>query len=375
MVDKNNPPTPEEIKLANALRERGVKFTTDKRFPYPKLGGTGFFKPDIVIPRLKLVIEVDGTHHTGTAKQVRADKLRAKTAREEGYETDHVSNYLVNNPEQLREYADQIAGEYLQSPDMGVVKREIPRSLTREESLAPPWINPSPKPVKRKKPSLKHAPSSLAEKSPRTLGPQLLKTQKPSRAKQEPLLKPKPPRISKPAVPVMNPAPQTPKSIHSPLPIKDSPPQFPLRGLSEKWALILAAVLFVSIIILGSFFIFEIYKYSTRAAVVQSDAERLVGEAYDKMTPGMTAFQVINLTHYLDMEIKDQLSETSEKDIVWHLVPQGARQGARIHAQFDGRIYAPEMREGLGLVYYTTNAKLLKVTLYDDNGNLVRQKG
>lgn len=132
--------TAEEEKLLKALRDRGVSVLTDIKVPYFKDSHEPrYITPDIVIPQLRLVIEVDGSHHTGTAEQVRKDRLRDKTLRQRGYEVQHVSNYLVRNEEELRNFADQIAGEYLQAKGQKRIFSfdPTPVSIARKEAPLP----------------------------------------------------------------------------------------------------------------------------------------------------------------------------------------------------------------------------------------------
>lgn len=141
MADNNNP-TPEEKKLAEALRERGVEVTVHKPFSYTKDGKTREIHADLCVEKLKLVIEADGGHHTnglpGTAdvSQVIHDRKRDSTIRRTGYDRDRVGNALINDPARLRSYADQIAGEYREAIE--AEQNERSRKYFPRETPAPP---------------------------------------------------------------------------------------------------------------------------------------------------------------------------------------------------------------------------------------------
>jgi len=95
---KPQPPTPEALKLYQALKKRGVPATLEKF--------DGFKHIDIAIPQAKVNIEVDGGQHNFDHKQALADLKRTFYSFKKGYVTLRIPNSLVR--EHLEETADYI---------------------------------------------------------------------------------------------------------------------------------------------------------------------------------------------------------------------------------------------------------------------------
>lgn len=92
-------PTKYELKLMNALKERGVETVA----PY----WDDHKHVDIYIPAINLYIEVDGIHHYIDAKQFKADLVRDYYSSQQNISTKRISNQLVEN--HVEGIADAIA--------------------------------------------------------------------------------------------------------------------------------------------------------------------------------------------------------------------------------------------------------------------------
>lgn len=92
-----NIPTLKAQKLGNKLREFGWPVQFEK--------WDGHKHIDIAIPEAKYNIEVDGRQHSSNLKQVIADTKRDFYSRQKGFETQRVSNSLLENDSSIEEQA------------------------------------------------------------------------------------------------------------------------------------------------------------------------------------------------------------------------------------------------------------------------------
>ena len=81
--------------LADALKNKGLFVETEKFDGYKHI--------DIVIPKARLNIEVDGLQHFVDSKQIISDLNRSFYSNKHGFNTIHISNVLINM------YCDEIA--------------------------------------------------------------------------------------------------------------------------------------------------------------------------------------------------------------------------------------------------------------------------
>lgn len=95
----NNIPTEHEIKLTEALRNRGVELEVHH--------GDGHKHVDIYIPKDNLYIEVDGMHHITRPDRIISDFNRDYFSFKEGFFTKHITNEAIDT--HLDEIADAIA--------------------------------------------------------------------------------------------------------------------------------------------------------------------------------------------------------------------------------------------------------------------------
>lgn len=77
-------PTPQTLKLAKALQERGVRCELEH--------WDGHKHVDIYIPAAQIYIEVDGPPHDLQPKQIVADFRRDYYSAKEGFFTKHITN-------------------------------------------------------------------------------------------------------------------------------------------------------------------------------------------------------------------------------------------------------------------------------------------
>lgn len=109
IVANKKPPTPQEVALARELKRQGVLVETDKLFWYrAKDGRRRSINPDICIPELNLVVEVDGSHHALNHEQQERDIKRDNTIRQNGWIVQHVSNRDIEKPGQREQFAKSI---------------------------------------------------------------------------------------------------------------------------------------------------------------------------------------------------------------------------------------------------------------------------
>lgn len=81
--------TPESVKLSKALRELEVEHQLEAY--------DGHKHVDVAIDRARLYIELDGSQHVLTSKQLIADFERDKHSRKDGYDTIRVANTACTN--------------------------------------------------------------------------------------------------------------------------------------------------------------------------------------------------------------------------------------------------------------------------------------
>jgi very-short-patch-repair endonuclease len=102
-----NSPTPEAIKLFDALKKRKVPAKIEKF--------DGFKTIDIAVPEARVNIEVDGKHHNTDLTQARSDLLRTIFSFKKGYVTLRIPNCLVEH--KLEETANLITEFLSESRD------------------------------------------------------------------------------------------------------------------------------------------------------------------------------------------------------------------------------------------------------------------
>ena len=95
----NNTPTEHEVKLAEALKNRGVKFEVHH--------WDGFKHVDIFIKKDNLYIEVDGMYHITRPDRIISDLNRDYFSFKDGFFTKHITNEAIDS--NLDEIADAIA--------------------------------------------------------------------------------------------------------------------------------------------------------------------------------------------------------------------------------------------------------------------------
>lgn len=95
----NNNPTPHEIKLIEALRQRGVELEVHH--------WDGHKHVDIYIPKDNLYIEIDGMQHITRPEQIISDFNRDYFSFREGFFTKHITNEAIDT--ELEKIADAIA--------------------------------------------------------------------------------------------------------------------------------------------------------------------------------------------------------------------------------------------------------------------------
>jgi hypothetical protein len=89
-VEKNRlkKSTPQAIKLSNALTSRGI----ENELEY----FDGFKHIDIAIPKAKLFLELDGSQHILSSKQLRSDIERDSHSHEAGFSTVRIRNDYID---------------------------------------------------------------------------------------------------------------------------------------------------------------------------------------------------------------------------------------------------------------------------------------
>ena len=80
--------TPQAIKLSNALKSRGV----GNELEY----FDGFKHVDIAIPKAKLFLELDGSQHILSSKQLRSDIARDSYSHRAGFSTVRIRNDYID---------------------------------------------------------------------------------------------------------------------------------------------------------------------------------------------------------------------------------------------------------------------------------------
>jgi len=140
-----------------------------------------------------------------------------------------------------------------------------------------------------------------------------------------------------------------------------------------KWlALLTSVVLIVLVYLLGSYGVeFLENTPSTRpvnvpsAPVDVSAAEKFVGDVYDRLNPGMTVSQIM-----FAGGVDGKTLGENDLTVVFPL----DRNGARVYVEFDGKTSTPDPRSpDNGMLF--TDAKAIRITLYADDGSIVKQKG
>jgi very-short-patch-repair endonuclease len=86
---KTDEVTPQAKTLFDALVNAGVYVELEHY--------DGHKKVDILIPRIKLFIEVDGVQHYTDPEQIMTDFLRDKYSQDDGYDTLRIPNEAVEN--------------------------------------------------------------------------------------------------------------------------------------------------------------------------------------------------------------------------------------------------------------------------------------
>ncbi len=89
--DNRKHKTQEEIKTESILIQKNIEFETQKPIILDNIP----MILDFYIPKLKLVIEVDGGYHKMSKQQIK-DKKRDKTLQKYGYSVMRIPNELVN---------------------------------------------------------------------------------------------------------------------------------------------------------------------------------------------------------------------------------------------------------------------------------------
>lgn len=93
-----------ERKLGNLLINKGIRFIHQAPFVFY---GKKIYFADFFIPRLHLVIEVDGQYHQGFA-QGEYDAVRDKNFADMGIKTARISNNLVKDDTSLNLYLETL---------------------------------------------------------------------------------------------------------------------------------------------------------------------------------------------------------------------------------------------------------------------------
>ena len=115
-VRTNKPePTPEAIKLAELLREKGWKVELEKFDGYKHI--------DIAIVKAKVNIEVDGKHHHGKSQALR-DLKRTFYSWNKDYVTLRIPNILTSDEKTIHETAEYI-NEFLKKGRTKQLEEEI----------------------------------------------------------------------------------------------------------------------------------------------------------------------------------------------------------------------------------------------------------
>ena len=95
----NNKPTEHTLKLANALKKRGVNLELEH--------WDGHKHIDIYIPKDNIYIEIDGMHHTTKPETIISDFNRDYFSFKDNFFTKHITNEAIDT--NLEEIADAIA--------------------------------------------------------------------------------------------------------------------------------------------------------------------------------------------------------------------------------------------------------------------------
>lgn len=110
-------PTPQERALKDGLLEAGYEVETDRKFRYKtKKGRTGYIKPDICLPQVNLVIEVDGGYH-GIPERNISDLKRDECIRSHGWEIIRVKNKTIENRHTFKGFIEHILEHYPPPPE------------------------------------------------------------------------------------------------------------------------------------------------------------------------------------------------------------------------------------------------------------------
>ncbi|MBX4215465.1 DUF559 domain-containing protein [Candidatus Parcubacteria bacterium] len=80
-------PTKEALALKEALEKRGVLVYKEQNDGHKTI--------DLVIPKARLDVEVDGIHHLTDPNQIVADLSRGYYSHKEGYDTMHIPNEMI----------------------------------------------------------------------------------------------------------------------------------------------------------------------------------------------------------------------------------------------------------------------------------------
>jgi len=93
----NHIPTEHEVKLTNALKERGVDFEIHHKDYYiGRDGKTKHKTVDILLKKEKIIIEVDGMQHAIRPETIISDFNRDYFSWKKGFFTKHITNEAIN---------------------------------------------------------------------------------------------------------------------------------------------------------------------------------------------------------------------------------------------------------------------------------------
>lgn len=98
-VKHSKGPTKEATMLIDALKERGIRVYVELRDGHKTI--------DLTIPDARINIEVDGIQHLTDADQILSDLGRGYYSHENGYDTMHIPNSLINS--HLEKIVDALA--------------------------------------------------------------------------------------------------------------------------------------------------------------------------------------------------------------------------------------------------------------------------